>query len=107
MITIEIDGIEVDDTYCEAFDGLYSRMIVTARDEKRLKNAVYSATALPSTVFNEAEGGIEKWLSKEETPDGRIGALIQLWVNNRKGARENLEHQLGKQIGRASCRERV
>ncbi len=98
MIEIKIQDIEVEDTYCEAFDGLYSRLIVTARDEKRLKNAVQSATALPSTVFGEAEGGVEKWLTEEETPDNRIGAIIQIWVNYKKGARENLEQQLGKRI---------
>ncbi len=98
MIEIKIQDKEVEDTYCEAFDGLYSRLIVTARDEKRLKNAVQSATALPSTVFGEAEGGVEKWLTEEETPDNRIGAIIQIWVNYKKGARENLEQQLGKRI---------
>ncbi len=97
-IKIKIGDIEVEDTYCEAFDGLYSRLIVTARDEKRLKKAVNSATALPSTVFNEAEGGVEKWLTEDETPDKRKGAVIQIWVNNLKNAKENLENQLGKRI---------
>ncbi|MFQ5975267.1 MAG: formylmethanofuran--tetrahydromethanopterin N-formyltransferase [Candidatus Hydrothermarchaeales archaeon] len=95
---IKIGDIEVEDTYCEAFDGLYSRLIITARDKKRLKKAAYNATALPSTVFDEAESGVEKWLKKDETPDNRVGAIIQIWVNYKKGAKENLEHQLGKRI---------
>ncbi len=89
---------EVEDTYAEAFDGLLSRLIVTARDEKRLHRAVSSATALPCTVFNESEGGIERFVSGKETPDGRIGAIIQIWANYGKSARDKLEYELGKRI---------
>jgi formylmethanofuran--tetrahydromethanopterin N-formyltransferase len=89
---------EVEDTYAEAFDGLLARMIVTARDEKRLQRAAFAATALPCTVFNESEGGIERFLPEDETPDGRIGAVIQVWVNYSKTAREKLEYELGKRI---------
>jgi len=63
-----------------------------------LKQAVYNATALPSTVFGESEGGIEKWLSEQETPDGRKGALIQVWVNYGEGAPKKLEYELSKRI---------
>ncbi len=88
----------MEDTYCEAFDGLLARILVTAKTEKLLLRAVNSATALPSTVFNEAEGGIEKLLKPSETPDGRLGAIIQLWVNHTKKAHETLEHELAKRI---------
>jgi len=95
---MDIQGVPVEDTYCEAFDGIVSRMIITAKDEKLLMRAITSATALPSTVFNEAEGAVEKLLKPSETPDKRPGAVIQLWVNYMKNARENLETQLGKRI---------
>jgi formylmethanofuran--tetrahydromethanopterin N-formyltransferase len=71
--------MEIEDTYAEAFDGLYIRIVVTAKDKKRLKKAAYNSTALPSVVLNRTEGGIEKWLSKNETPDGRLGAILQYW----------------------------
>ncbi len=90
--------MELEDTYCEAFDGLVARVCVTARDEKRLKQAAYNATALPCTVFGESEGGIEKWLSEQETPDSRKGAVIQLWVNYDKDAPQKLEYELSKRI---------
>lgn len=98
MAGLNISGIPVEDTYCEAFDGLFIRIIITAKDEKRLKRAAYSFTALPSTVFGEAEGGIEKWLSKDETPDRRIGAIAQLWVNYGKNSINVLERELGKRV---------
>lgn len=71
--------IDIENTYAEAFDGLYMRIIVTAKDKKRLKKAAYNSTALPSVVINRTEGGIEKWLNKNETPDGRLGAILQYW----------------------------
>ncbi|MBN2014008.1 MAG: formylmethanofuran--tetrahydromethanopterin N-formyltransferase [Candidatus Altiarchaeota archaeon] len=90
--------IEVEDTYCEAFDGLFSRLLVTARDRKRLDRAAFGATALPCTVFNESEGGVEGYLPGEKTPDGRRGAVIQVWVNYGKGSEKKLEYELGKRI---------
>jgi formylmethanofuran--tetrahydromethanopterin N-formyltransferase len=70
---------EIEDTYAEAFDGLYSRVIVTADDEEVLKRAAENATATPSIVIGRVEGGIERWLSGKEGPDGRKGALLQFW----------------------------
>jgi len=90
--------IEIEDTYCEAFDGLFTRICVTARDEKRLKQAAYNATALPCTVFGESEGGIERWLSEHETPDGRKGAVIQFWVNYGEDAPKKLEYEVSKRV---------
>lgn len=95
---MKIDGIPVEDTYCEAFDGLFTRLLITAGDEKRLNKAAYSSTSLPSTVFGESEGGVEKFLTGDETPDGRMGAVIQVWVNYKKTAGEKLEYELGKRI---------
>jgi len=68
----------------EAFEGIYCRVIVTADDEETLKKAAYNATALPSVVIGRTEGGIEKWLSEEETPDKRIGVILQFWGGIRK-----------------------
>jgi len=70
---------EIEDTYAEAFDGLFCRILITAKDEKRLKRAVYGCTALPMVVVGRTEGGVEKWLSGTETADGRLGAIVQFW----------------------------
>jgi formylmethanofuran--tetrahydromethanopterin N-formyltransferase len=84
--------IEIEDTYSEAFEGLFTRILVTAKDLKRLSKAVNSATSLPSVVINRTEGGIEKWLVENETPDGRIGALLQFWgILNRNDVDRSVE----------------
>jgi len=70
---------EIEDTYAEAFDGIYSRVIVTADHPEVLRRAAEDATATPSIVIGRIEGGIEKYLDKQETPDGRNGAILQFW----------------------------
>ena len=71
--------VEIEDTYAEAFEGLYSRIIVTADDEEVLRKAAEDATATPAVVIGRIEGGVEKWLNTDETPDGREGAIVQFW----------------------------
>jgi formylmethanofuran--tetrahydromethanopterin N-formyltransferase len=70
---------EIEDTYAEAFDGLFCRIIITAKDEIRLKHAAYGSTALPMVVVGRTEGGVEKWLTPKQTPDKRLGAIVQFW----------------------------
>jgi formylmethanofuran--tetrahydromethanopterin N-formyltransferase len=80
-----IDINKIDDTYAEAFAGIYARIITTADDVNILKRAAQDATSTPSVVIGRVEGGIEKWLSESETPDNRKGALLQFWGTIRPG----------------------
>jgi len=73
-------GVEIEDTYAEAFEGLYFRILVTADDEETLRKAGEDATATPSIVIGRIEGGVERYLGKDETPDGRLGVILQFWA---------------------------
>jgi len=72
--------VKIEDTYAEAFDGLYFRILVTADDEEILRRAAEDATATPSIVIGRIEGGIERYVDRNETPDGRLGAILQFWA---------------------------
>jgi formylmethanofuran--tetrahydromethanopterin N-formyltransferase len=74
-----MDLAEIENTYAEAFDGLFCRILITARDKTRLKKAAYGSTALPMVVIGRTEGGVEKWLQPSDTPDKRLGAIVQFW----------------------------
>jgi len=74
-----LGDVEILDTYAEAFEGLYFRLIVTADDEETVRRAAEDATATPSIVIGRVEGGVERLLKADETPDGRVGAIIQFW----------------------------
>jgi len=83
----------IENTYAEAFDGFYTRLIVTADDSATLRRAAEDATATPSTVIGRVEGGIEKWLGEKETPDKRKGAMLQFWgaVDKKKPFSDSLK----------------
>jgi formylmethanofuran--tetrahydromethanopterin N-formyltransferase len=85
---------EIEDTYAEAFDGLYSRVVVTADDEEVLKRAAEDSTATPSIVIGRIEGGVERWLGEKETPDGRKGVTLQFWGGIEEG--KPLDESVGK-----------
>ena len=70
---------EIEDTYAEAFEGIYSRVVVTADSKEVLEKAALQATATPAIVIDRTEGGIEQWLTKKQTPDGRLGVVLQFW----------------------------
>ena len=73
---------KVDDTFFEAFDGIYIRALITGPNEKIVKQAAYDSTSTPSAVIGRVEGGVEGFLDKDKTPDGRPGAVVQYWFGN-------------------------
>lgn len=83
----------IEDTYAEAFTGIYCRVIVTADDKETLCKAAEDSTATPSVVIGRTEGGIEKFLSSKETPDKRAGALLQFWggISSKKPFEQSLK----------------
>jgi formylmethanofuran--tetrahydromethanopterin N-formyltransferase len=90
---------QIENTYCEAFEGLVVQLMITAQDAEFLNRAANAFTALPSTVFGDAEGGIVKWLSEKETIDGRLGAVVQLWITGTgKKATAKFYEKLGRRM---------
>jgi formylmethanofuran--tetrahydromethanopterin N-formyltransferase len=83
----------IEDTYAEAFEGLYCRVMITADNRETLRKAAEDATATPAEVIGRTEGGVEKWLRKNETPDRRLGALLQFWgkIDEEKPFEKSLE----------------
>ena len=68
----------------EAFDARYARLVVTAADEHWLNAAVTAVTGYGASVIGcDAEVGVERRLSPDETRDGRPGAAIMANVKRR------------------------
>jgi formylmethanofuran--tetrahydromethanopterin N-formyltransferase len=68
------------DTFAEAFGMRYARLLVTAHDEHWLEAALRAVTGYASSVIAcDAEAGVERRLSPDETPDGRVGAAVLLY----------------------------
>lgn len=93
------DEVEIEDTYAEAFAGLYCRLIVTADDQETVQKAAEDATATPSGVIGRLDNGIEKYLNKRETPDKRKGVVLQFWKGLDKGkSLEDMARRFEKEL---------
>ena len=73
---------EIEDTYAEAFEGYYSRILITAKNKKWLMAAANSVTGYATSGIGcDCEAGIGRLdLAGEDTPDGRPGATVHFWV---------------------------
>jgi formylmethanofuran--tetrahydromethanopterin N-formyltransferase len=92
---------EIDDTYAEAFSGIYSEFLVTAKDKKWLLSAANAAVGCATSGIGcGCEAGIDRLLSSKETPDRRIGAALMFWVSGfSPDPVKQLEHELLSRIG--------
>jgi formylmethanofuran--tetrahydromethanopterin N-formyltransferase len=83
----------VEDTYAEGFRSIYGEILITARDRQWLDRATGAATGhASSTILCDCEAGVAEIVAPSETPDGRIGAVVQFHVPRfRKDRREHLE----------------
>ncbi|MEX1041917.1 MAG: formylmethanofuran--tetrahydromethanopterin N-formyltransferase [Pirellulaceae bacterium] len=74
---MRIGSTEIVDTFAEAFGMRYTRLIVTAHDPHWLQAATNELCGYGSSVIAcDAEVGIERMLSAQESPDGRPAASI-------------------------------
>jgi len=89
--SMKINGVEIEDTFAEAFDIKIARVLITAYDYDWALIAATEATGFgTSIIMSPAEAGVERRALCEETPDGRPGYYIQICHMSEK----KLEHQL-------------
>jgi len=93
---MRLNNVEIEETFAEAFSMKCARVLITALNKKWVKIAATEATGFGTSIIGcPSEAGIEKYLTPEETPDGRFGAYIQIY--HRKT--EKLEEQILERIG--------
>lgn len=93
---MEINGVEIEDTFAEAFGIQVSRVLVTAATKKLALIAATEATGYGTSVIGcPAEAGIDGYVPPEETPDGRPGYNIMICNMSKK----NLDHELLERVG--------
>jgi formylmethanofuran--tetrahydromethanopterin N-formyltransferase len=93
-----INGTPIVDTFAEAFPMAAARVIVTAATPGWARIAGQTATGYATSVIGcDAEAGIERPLSPEETPDGRPGVSLLFF----SFGREKLEQAVVNRV--AQC----
>jgi formylmethanofuran--tetrahydromethanopterin N-formyltransferase len=93
---MELNGVEVEDTFAEAFPIKIARVLITGATKRWALVAAQETTGFGTSVIGcPAEAGIEKVVSGDKTPDGRPGVYIQICTFGYK----NLEQQLLQRLG--------
>ncbi len=96
---MELNGIEIEDTYCEAFGSFFTRILVTAKNEKWLKIAAQEVSGYgTSGIGCDAEVGIDGIVPAENTPDKRPGVAIMFFLTDKKKMNNMMIHRIGQCI---------
>ena len=94
---MEFEGVEIEDTFAEAFPIKVARVLITAVNEKWAMTAAKEMTGFgTSVIMCPAEAGIDKIASPEETPDGRPGVYVMMCTFGYKALDEQLLARIGQ-----------
>jgi len=94
-----INGVEIEDTFAEAFKMRAARLIITAVNERWALTAGRVATGFATSVIAcGCEAGIEEVIPADETPDGRPGVSILIFTMGPKGMEDQLMRRVGQCI---------
>jgi len=92
-----IEGVEIEDTFAEAFGMRATRLVVTADALRWARIAGETAAGFATSVIGcGAEAGIERELAPEETPDGRPGIALLIFGMNREGLAKTVRDRVGQ-----------
>ena len=96
---MKINGVHIDDTFAEAFNMRGTRVIITALNLKWAYHAANAMTGFATSVIGcGVEAGIERELTDDETPDGRVGVSILMFAMGSKVLMQQLETRMGQCI---------
>lgn len=96
---MEINGVQIDDTFAEAFNMRGTRVLITAQNLKWAYHAANAMTGFATSVIGcGVEAGIERELNEDETPDGRPGVSILMFAMGSKVLMQQLETRMGQCI---------
>lgn len=94
---MEINGVEIEDTFAEAFEMHMNRTIITAYDADWARITAQEATGFGTSIIGSpAEAGIEHVLNSKETPDGRPGVRVMIATTKKSALEEQLLSRIGQ-----------
>jgi len=94
---LSLNGVEIVDTFAEAFPIKATRLIITALNERwaRTAGTVLCGNAT-SVIACDVEAAIERAVTAEETPDGRPGVSVLVFAFNTEGLAKALQNRIGQ-----------
>src|SRR5262247_772427 len=92
-----INGVEIEDTFAEAFGMTATRLLITADSLTWATTAAQSLTGFATSVIAcGCEAGIERTLDAAETPDGRPGVAVLIFGMSGKDLQKQLRDRVGQ-----------
>jgi formylmethanofuran--tetrahydromethanopterin N-formyltransferase len=99
VTALQLHGVEVVDTFAEAFGIKAARLIITAMNERWARIAAEKFCGYATSVIAcDVEAAIERTLSESETPDGRPGVSILAFAFSRSALGKALPARVGQCI---------
>jgi len=97
---VEFNGVEIEETFAEAFPMVVGRMLVTATSRIWAMTAGKTATGFASSIImSPAEAAVEGTIvPPERTPDGRTGVFVQIWHRSRRELKLQMITRIGQCI---------
>jgi len=94
---MKLGGVEIDDTFAEAFGMTATRLLITADDARWARQAAESMTGFATSVIGcGVEAGIERALAEGETPDGRPGIAVLLFAVSQDALAKAVRDRVGQ-----------
>jgi formylmethanofuran--tetrahydromethanopterin N-formyltransferase len=94
---MNINGVQIDATFAEAFPMKATRLVITAQNLKWATITAQAMTGFATSVIGcGCEAGIECELSPHETPDGRPGVAVMFFAMGGKTLTKQVETRAGQ-----------
>ena len=96
-MTLNINGVEIEDTFAEGFKMWGARVIITAKNRKWALEAATKMTGFATSVIGcKCEAGIESEVT--DTPDGRPGFSVLLFTPSKDDLPKRLMERVGQTV---------
>jgi len=96
-MAMHLNGVEIVDTFAEAFPMTAARVVVTAASARWAMTAATAATGYAASVIGcDTEAGIEAVLNAEQTPDGRPGVALLFFAFSRDALQKALVNRVAQ-----------
>jgi formylmethanofuran--tetrahydromethanopterin N-formyltransferase len=94
---LRVNGVEIEDTFAEAFKMRAARAVVTAETADWARTAAALASGYATSVIGcDAEAGLEAEVLATETPDGRPGVSLLVFGFNAAALGKALVNRIGQ-----------